>query len=50
MNAVIKEIIPNGRWEDFETYWSCSRYGSTDLVGKKVIRNDMHKQNNFSMF
>lgn len=50
MNAVIKEIIPNGRWEDFETYWSCSRYGSTDLVGKKVIRNNMHKQNNFSMF
>ncbi len=50
MGAVIKEVIPDGRWEDFETYWSCSRYGSSDLVGKKVIRNNMHKQNNFSMF
>ena len=39
-----------GKWEDFETYWSCSRYGSDNLVGKKVLRNNMHKQNNFSMF
>ncbi len=50
MEAVIREVIPTGRWEDFETYWSCSRYGSQDLVGKKVLRNNMHKQNNFSMF
>lgn len=50
MNAVIHEIIPVGKWEDFETYWSCSRYGSDNLVGKKVLRNNMHKQNNFSMF
>ena len=47
MNAVIHEIIPVGKWEDFETYWSCSRYGSDNLVGKKVLRNNMHKQNNF---
>jgi Glycosyl Hydrolase Family 88. len=50
MDAVIREIIPSGRWEDFETYWSCSRYGSDHLVGKKVARNHMYKQNNFSMF
>ncbi len=50
MDAVIREVIPTGRWEDFETYWSCSRYGSQNLVGKKVLRNNMHKQNNFSMF
>lgn len=50
MDAVIRDIIPTGRWEDFETYWSCSRYGSQDLVGKKVSRNNMYKQNNFSMF
>jgi len=50
MDAVTREVIPTGRWEDFETYWSCSRYGSQDLVGKKVLRNNMHKQNNFSMF
>lgn len=50
MDAVIHNIIPTGRWEDFETYWSCSRYGSQDLVGKKISRNNMYKQNNFSMF
>jgi len=50
IDAVVKEIIPSGRWEDFETYWSCSRYGSEDLIGKKVVRNNMYKQNNFSMF
>lgn len=50
LDAVIREVIPTGRWEDFETYWSCSRYGSDHLVGKKVARNNMHKQNNFSIF
>lgn len=50
MEAVIENIIPVGRWEDFETYWSCSRYGEKDLVNKKVKRNDMYKQNNFSMY
>ena len=50
MNAVVEEIIPTGRWEDFETYWSCSRLGSLDWVGKKVERNNMYKHNNFSMF
>lgn len=50
MDRVASEIVPVGRWEDFETYWSCSRIGSLDWVGKKVVRNDMYKQNNFSMF
>ncbi|HZW70636.1 MAG TPA: hypothetical protein VFF57_07155, partial [Hanamia sp.] len=50
MNAVIQKIIPAGQWEDFETYWSCSRYGSLDLVGKKVTRNNMFKQNTLSMY
>jgi len=49
MNAVIKHVIPEGQWEDFETYWSCSRFGS-DRVGKKFERNNMFKQCNFSMF
>ena len=50
INAVSKNVIPIGQWEDFETYWSCSRYGSNDLVGKKIVRNNMFKQNTFSMF
>jgi len=50
MDSIIAEIIPVGQWEDFETYWSCSRYGSDSLVDKKVKRNNMFKQNNFSMY
>lgn len=50
MDAIINNVIPFGRWEDFETYWSCSRYGAKDLVGKRIGRNKMYKQNNFSMF
>jgi hypothetical protein len=50
MQAVIDNIIPVGRWEDFETYWSCSRYGADNLVNEKVERNNMYKQNNFSMY
>jgi hypothetical protein len=50
VNAIVDHILPTGRWEDFETYWSCSSWGSGDLVGRKVTRNDQHKQNNFSMF
>ena len=50
MDVVARDVVPAGRWEDFETYWSCSRYGSENLVGRKVPRNDMYKQNNFSMF
>lgn len=50
MEAVTENILFQGRWEDFETYWSCSGYGKNELVGKKVKRNNMYKQCNFSMF
>ena len=50
MKAVMHEILPSGRWEDFETYWSCCRVGTPDWVGHKVVRNNMYKQCNFSMF
>lgn len=50
MDAVIENIVYTGRWEDFETYWSCCRYGTPNLVGHKVARNNMYKQCNFSMF
>jgi hypothetical protein len=45
----LKPIIEAGGWEDFETYWSCSRFWSEN-VGKKIERNDMYKQCNFSMY
>jgi hypothetical protein len=43
---LLREETAVRRWEDFETYWSCSSYGKATLIGKKVARNDMHKQNN----
>lgn len=49
MDVIGREIVPDGRWEDFETYWSCSRYWS-DHVGEKIARNHMYKQCNFSMY
>lgn len=49
LDAVIRDIIPEGRWEDFETYWSCSHYWN-DHTGEKIPRNNMYKQCNFSMY
>lgn len=39
--------IAQARWEDFETYFSCSRWGTP---GQKVERNGLYKQNTFSPF
>ena len=50
MDAVVDNVVMDGRWEDFETYWSCSTYGQEHLVGKKVERNNMYKQNTLSMY
>jgi hypothetical protein len=50
MDAVLTEIVPQGRWEDFETYWSCCSWGKDKYLGRKIERNAMHKQNSFSMF
>lgn len=49
MDAVTTNIVPVSRWEDFETYWSCSRVLDS-LVGKKIERNNAFKQNTLSMF
>ncbi len=50
LDAVIREIIPIGRWEDFETYWSCCAFGKREFYGKRIPRNAMYKQNTLSMF
>lgn len=41
--------VREARWEDFETYFSCSRWGS-DRVGRKVTRTGVYKSNTFSPF
>lgn len=50
MDAVLAEIVPQGRWEDFETYWSCCGWGRDRYLGKKIERNAMHKQNSLATF
>ena len=50
MNALLGEAVRGGRWEDFETYWSCCRFGQDGIVGSRVARNGMYKQNTLSMF
>lgn len=50
IDALLADVVPSGRWEDYETYWSCCRYGSRNHVGRKFARNDMYKQNSLSMF
>jgi hypothetical protein len=50
MDAVLAEIVPAGRWEDFETYWSCCSFGKEEYLGRRVPRNGMFKQCNLSMF
>ncbi len=49
LDAIRQEIVPEDRWEDFETYWSCCRYWS-DHVGERVPRSGVFKQCNFSMY
>lgn len=44
------EIIPTGRWEDFELYWSCSRFWEDKMPGQRDPRSDLYNQNNFSMY
>lgn len=42
----LEGVARDGRWEDFETYWSCSRWGAP---GERVARNGVYKQNTLSI-
>ncbi len=41
--------VAEGRWEDFETYFSCSRWWG-DRVGERIARSGVFKANTLSMF
>jgi hypothetical protein len=43
---LLEAIAREGRWEDFETYYSCARWGTP---GKHVERNGVFKQNTLSI-
>src|SRR5512140_526372 len=50
IDAVLADVVPDGNWLDFETYWSCSAWGRDRYLDRKIERNAMHKQNTLSMF
>jgi hypothetical protein len=43
----LEGVAREGRWEDFETYYSCAPWGTP---GRKVARNGVYKQNTLSIF
>lgn len=45
----LESIVRDGRWEDFETYYSCAPWGREDQIGQRVSRNGVYKQNTLSM-
>jgi hypothetical protein len=47
---VTERIVPEGRWEDFETYWSCSRQWEGKQFGEKDARSGLYNQCNFGMY
>jgi len=47
---VAERIVPEGRWEDFETYWSCSRQWDGKQFGEKDARSGLYNQCNFGMY
>ncbi|HLU22714.1 MAG TPA: hypothetical protein VKZ77_09560 [Bacillaceae bacterium] len=50
MQFVINDVIPEGRWEDFETYWSCAREWEGKQYGVKDKRSGLYNQCNFSIY
>lgn len=45
-----KEIISQGRWEDFETYWSCSREWEGKQYAVRDKRSGLYNTCNFGMY
>jgi hypothetical protein len=47
---VVRNIVPDGRWEDFETYWSCSKQWEGKQYGQTDARSGLYNQCNFGMY
>ncbi len=47
--AFLESVARDGRWEDFETYYSCARWGEPAQIGRRVERNGVYKQNTLSI-
>jgi hypothetical protein len=44
--AFLERVARDARWEDFETYFSCARWGTP---GERIARNGVYKQNTLSI-
>lgn len=44
------DILSNGKWEDFETYWSCSGQWEEKQYGKRDRKTGLYSQCNFGMY
>lgn len=47
---MLEAVAQAGRWEDFETYYSCAPWGAPGQLGRRVARNGVYKQNTLSIF
>jgi hypothetical protein len=45
----LEPVVKEGRWEDFETYYSCAPWGKDEQLGRRVARNGVYKQNTLSI-
>ncbi|MGX7164719.1 prenyltransferase/squalene oxidase repeat-containing protein [Enterococcus massiliensis] len=50
LNFISNQVMPEGRWEDFELYWSCSHEWGMKQEGVVESRSGMYYQNNLSMY
>lgn len=48
--AFLESVARDGRWEDFETYYSCAPWGAPEQMGRRIARNGVYKQNTLSIF
>ncbi len=48
--AVLETVAAEGRWEDFETYWSCSGQWEHKRYGTREARSGLYNQCNFGIY
>ena len=48
--SFLESLARQGQWEDFETYYSCAPWGAPELIGRRIARNGVFKQNTLSIF
>ena len=49
VGRVPEDVARAGRWEDFETYYSCAPWGAPEMLGRRIDRNGVYKQNTLSI-